>query len=152
MYPPKRSFFGAWCDFPSVKPCVRISRIRLSIECFSLCHDFRPFFSVNGNLHISVHTANSAHSFSSLRKETLRTITHHIFFCQGILLIICNRSVECRGTVVAESDVLFWVPSLHGGIRRCASTAPIRSARALRMPRPWRLMRTESHATIPGLP
>ena len=31
MYPPKRSFCGAWCDFPLVKPYVRIPRIRLSI-------------------------------------------------------------------------------------------------------------------------
>ena len=46
MYPPKQGFCGAWCDFPLVKPYVRISRIRLSIECFSCCHGFLlSFFS-----------------------------------------------------------------------------------------------------------
>ena len=74
------------------------------------------------------------------------------FFCIGAK--VSNRSVECRVRLrrIAQTLVLFRDPSLHGGIRRCASTAPIRSARALRMPRPWRLMRTECHAPIPSLP
>ena len=35
MYSPKRSFFGAWCDTPFIKPCVRIFRIRLHVM---ICH------------------------------------------------------------------------------------------------------------------
>ena len=46
------------CGCPLFKPCVRISRIRLSIESISLCHDFVLPFSANGNLHISAHAVN----------------------------------------------------------------------------------------------
>ena len=39
---------AAHMDITSGDGHVRISRIRLSIERFSLCHGFRPFFALNG--------------------------------------------------------------------------------------------------------
>ena len=52
----------------------------------------------------------------------------------------------------ASGGCAFGEPTLQGGIRRCASTVGIRSARARLTPCPWRLMRTECHAAFPGVP
>ena len=60
---------AAHMDITSGDGHVRISRIRLSIERFSLCHGFRPFFALNGYvLYLVFFYVKSA--FSQLRSES----------------------------------------------------------------------------------
>jgi hypothetical protein len=84
---------AAHMDITSGDGHVRISSIRLSIERFSLCHGFHPFFALNGRiLYLFFFCVKSV--FSQLQGDTNSVssaelcLAHHDFVLSSLKIIM----------------------------------------------------------------